>query len=89
MPNETTIPLKHPILAYGETVTELKLQRMKLKHLKAVKSSASDVENLLVLLEQLSGLPAPDLEQIDAEDLAVIGEALGKQAASSQPTTGT
>ena len=73
----TTIELKHPIEAHGETVTTIELKRPKVKHLKAMDKATGDVERVAALLTELGALPPSSVDQIDAEDFAVLAEVVG------------
>lgn len=70
--NEIVIPLKHPLTIKGQSASELRLQRPKVKHLKALDGIEGDIRKTAKLIEQMGGLDTETVDSIDAEDFAVI-----------------
>lgn len=69
------IKLKYPIICNDEQLTELDLpERIKLKNLKAMDAATGEIGKISALLASLTGLPVGTIDQLDAEDFAVIGE---------------
>lgn len=96
MTQTRTVQLKHPIIYQldkfeggGEkTLTELTLpERIKARHLKAMDSAKGEVGKTLALIQSATGLPQAAIEELDAEDLETVGEALAGPL-SEHPGTG-
>ncbi len=71
------IILKHPILVDGEEVTKLVLERPKIKHLKSTDGVSGDIAKVAALVSEMAGIPPSSVDQIDAEDFAVIAQEFG------------
>lgn len=75
------IVLKHPITCTlkgpegdrEETISEVTLRRIKGKDLRVVDTVTGEVAATLALISKISGLPIAQVDQLDAEDIAVIG----------------
>jgi hypothetical protein len=72
----TTITLKHPIKAHGETVETIELKRPTVKHLRAMDKAAGDVDRVASLISELAVLPPSSVDQIDAEDFGAISDVI-------------
>lgn len=71
------IPLKHPITAYGEQVTELELpDRLRLRHIRGLDGAKGEVGQLIGLISSMCQIPQSSAEEIDLEDLEVLTDAL-------------
>lgn len=89
--------LKHPIVGKsGETlVTEVHVRRAKGKDLRAADKSASEFDGTLVMIERLCQMPdGSDVfpgfaDELDAEDIAALGELVTASLPSGQKTGGT
>ena len=70
-----TIKLKYPL----ENLTEIKMQRPKVKHLKTFeeldKTIKDDTEKTLIIFEMLTGIPKETLEELDIEDYNNLNKA--------------
>lgn len=84
-----SVPLSHPIQAYGETLTAVPIYR---------RITAGDIEwaqdsqhrgvgGLLQMLTRLSLLPLPSLRTIDAADIDALEEVVANFMTTG-PTTG-
>lgn len=80
---ETAIKLKHPIKdANGNEVKELKFERLKVKHLKAMPAGAFEdgykwkFNEMIPIYAALTNLPESVIEEIDFEDLPALTEGL-------------
>ena len=69
------VKLKYPL----ENLTEIKIQRPKVKHLKTFeeldKTVSDDIEKTLIIFEMLTGIPKETLEELDIEDFNTLGKA--------------
>ncbi len=74
--DKITIQLSNPISAHGQQVTELQLDRPKVKHLKAMDRVEGQIGKTAVLIEKLANIPASSVDEISTHDLVKIGEAL-------------
>jgi len=75
-----TVPLEDPIpFGKNEVVTELVLKRIKFKHLRNIDNlKTMTTDELGHLIERISGQPKEVIDEIDAEDMILIGEELAK-----------
>lgn len=71
-----TVQLSYPIKAHGETLLALTLRRPKVGDLRAV-DGLGDMGKLAKLIERCAGIPATSVDQIDAVDVAALGEVIG------------
>jgi len=69
------INLQYPITVAGEEVTELTLQRLKVKDIKAAKSK-TDEETTIKLLAISAGLTPKEMDELDLLDFTTLSEAL-------------
>jgi len=73
----SVITLKHPIILNDQQITELKLaDRLKIKHMKAMDAASGEIGKIAALIGALAELPMAAVDQIDAEDVAAITEAV-------------
>lgn len=88
--------LKHPIEIKTkdsekiiETITEVTLRRPKGKHLRRLDKFKGDATQTLALIGELTELPATALDEMDGEDIMILGEMIeGFFAKSPRPETG-
>jgi len=68
------IKLKYPL----ENLTEIRMQRPKVKHLKAFeeldKTIEDDTEKTLIIFEMLTEIPKETLEELDVEDFYTLNK---------------
>lgn len=85
-----TIQLAYPIEAGGATIAAVTIRRPKAKDLRALDTAraggASEVEQSMVMIEGLTGLPREVVDELDATDFAALGEAVADFF--SQPAPG-
>lgn len=96
MSDETVIPLKHPITYTADKyegggareLTELRLPaRIKAKHLRAMDEAKGEIGKALAMVRAMTGLPHDAIDELDAEDVAAVTEALAAPL-SGLPATG-
>ncbi|MCE7510257.1 phage tail assembly protein [Alloalcanivorax xenomutans] len=88
-----TVKLDYPVSLYDEferreyNVTELELpKRLKAKHLRALDSAQGEISQTLALLVSITGYPKSVIDELDAEDLEKLGDALEVPLANGQET---
>lgn len=74
--SDTTVTLTHPIEAHGETLAVLTLRRPRVKDLRAMDEAKGDVGRAAALIGALAGLTPREVDQLDAEDFARLGQAV-------------
>lgn len=84
---ETTIPLVEPVVFGSETVTEITLQRPKGKHLRKLPMDPG-VGDFLDLAGNLCGRPRSFMDELDAEDVMKVAEAVADFLPGGRPTGG-
>ena len=89
----TTVPLQYPIEVDGEApITSVTLGRLKAKHMRAITAAKDDVSRTLEMIAASSGLPLSAVEEMDAEDMTTVAEAIAgflpKPATEPPPTVG-
>lgn len=75
---EKVVRLSEPITIGSKTVTELKVQKLKAKHLRGIKVGYDgiDADTLLDLASKITGeLPAV-IDELSVEDLVALGAAI-------------
>ena len=87
--DEIVITLQHPVLANGEELRELRLQRPKVKHLKALDRAVGDVARTAALIAELARIPPSAVDLIDADDFRACGQVLAGFFSGRPPTGGT
>lgn len=96
MTENQKITLKHPITYQADkfegggekTLEEIQIPaRIKAKNLKAMDGAKGEVGKTLALIQSVTGLPQAAVDELDAEDLEIIGEALTAPL-SGRPVTG-
>ena len=86
-PTEIRVELEYPIQVGGQTVRELVLARPKMRHLRAIESEpGGELERTARAVAELTGLSRRAVDEIDATDVARIGEALAKLVGKVLPT---
>lgn len=80
-----TVSLQFPIQAHGEEVHELTLRRPTAGDL-AQCEGKGDIGMTLHLIHLCGGVPPSSVAQLDAVDLATIGEHIGGFFGNGQPT---
>lgn len=83
MPEPYVYQLKHPIEIRSkdgntvvETITEVKLNRPKGKHLKATDKVTGEAAKTLALIAACGNIPASMVDEMDGEDVTELGEVL-------------
>lgn len=77
-------PLKHPVTITlrgpdgerQETVSEVTLRRVKGKDLRATDDHSGEIAKTLALLAKITSQPMVVIDELDAEDIAGLGEKL-------------
>tara|TARA_B100000700_G_scaffold140319_1_gene156347 strand:+ start:2941 stop:3246 length:306 start_codon:yes stop_codon:yes gene_type:complete len=96
MSEETHITLKHPVTYQADKyegggsreLTEIRLpSRVKAKHLRAMDEAKGEIGKALAMVKAMTGLPQAAIDELDAEDVASITEALAAPL-SALPATG-
>jgi hypothetical protein len=83
----TTVTLSKPITGpTGETVTAITLRRPKAKDMRAMDNAKGEIGKSLALAGQLSGIPAPLLDNLDGSDFIELSEAVQGFLKPSQAT---
>jgi Phage tail assembly chaperone proteins, E, or 41 or 14 len=83
----TTITLSAPIAGpTGEPLTALTLRRPKAKDFRAMDNAKGEIGKSLALAGQLSGIPAPLLDNLDGSDFIELSEAVQGFLKPSQAT---
>lgn len=67
------IPLKTPVMAFGEEINELKLRRPKGKDLRAI-TSTNPMGMMLELIAAIADVPPSTVDMIDAEDIMTLAQ---------------
>lgn len=71
-----TITLSEPIIGPdGQQLTELTLRRPKGKDLRAMDKATGELGKTFALAQQLSGIPAPMLDNLDGADVIELSDA--------------
>lgn len=86
--SDTTVRLQYPIQAHGEEVTELTVRRPRVKDLRAMDAAAGDVSKTAVLIGGLCALTPKEVDSLDAEDFAALGQVVAGFLSAVQPTGG-
>lgn len=69
-----THTLIEPVEFEGKEHTEITLRRLKAKDLKDFRNDNDDMGQTLKIIGRLSGWPPEGVEELDAADLAAIGD---------------
>lgn len=88
----TKVQLKHPF-KFGETreITEILIPRPKAKHIRGInfnKLGSGDADEILKLIQRLTGESTKFVDMIDLEDVLTIGEVV-EDFLPNTPATGT
>ena len=98
-----TVRLADPINWDGREITEIKIGKPKVKDLKRMNAALDGVEDKLdqgvLMIATLSGLPAEAIEELDADDFTKVSEVIAGffpegtaspvgEASSPKPPTG-
>lgn len=78
-------PLLHPFEFGDRSVTELKFERLKGKHLRRLGAKPS-MDDLLNLASKSAGEPPALFDEMDAEDVMAVAEVIGDFLGSSLAT---
>lgn len=81
-----TITLSDPIAGPDGQITELKLRRPKAKDFRVMDNAKGEIGKSLALAQQLSGIPAPMLDNLDGSDFIELSEAVQGFLKPSQAT---
>lgn len=73
-----TIPLAYPIVVGERTIPQVTIRRAKARDFRALDEvgSASELIQSLKMIELLTGLSSDEVDEMDAEDFATVGEAV-------------
>lgn len=86
---ETTLELAYPVrLATGQMLDKVTVRRPRVGDLRAVAHIASETEQGLALVAQITGLVPEDLDMLDLKDLERIHATFRAQS-EEQPETAT
>lgn len=80
------VKLQYPIQAHGEELSELELRRPRVKDLRAMDAATGDVAKTAALIGALCGLTPKEVDGLDCEDFARVGQAVAGFLPQSQPT---
>lgn len=88
--NGTTYTLKHPITIGSETHTEVKLGRLKGKHMRALPADMAQLTlgTIMDLAAKMMGESAVLLDEMDAEDVTEVCAIVGERMAGGLGTGG-
>lgn len=86
--NTIIYPLKHPVTIGSETFTEVKIGRIKGKHMRTLpaEKSAYNMGVIMDLAAKVVGESAVLFDEMDAEDLTEVCNIVGERLAGGQPT---
>ena len=70
------VKLSEPILAHGEEIHELVLERPRMKHMKARDGAAGPVEASIQVVARLANVPPSSIEMMTPEDFQKVEQAL-------------
>lgn len=87
MSNVTTYPLKHPITIGSETHTEVKIGRIKGKHMRALPADPKlyTMGTIMDMAAKVMGESAVLLDEMDSEDLTEVCGIVGERMTGGQP----
>lgn len=86
---EKIVALKYPVQAHGEDVREIRIPRLKLKHMRVMDEAKGDLDKMALLIGAVAGLAPSTVNELDAEDFMTLSEVLGGFLGSSQATGAT
>jgi hypothetical protein len=89
--SDVTYTLKHPITIGSEIHTEVKIGRIKGKHMRALPADPKSytVGIIMDMAAKLMGESAIVLDEMDGEDLQEVLSIVGERLGSGLPTGGT
>jgi hypothetical protein len=67
--------LRHPVMAWGESITRVGIRRPKGRDLRRLKGD--QMGDALVLIELCCGLPRDAVDDLDIDDVTILSEVLG------------
>lgn len=79
--------LKYPVTLGNITVTELKMGRLKAKHLRGLKSGGATPEDAIKILSKLTGQLEAVIDELDGEDFTEVSSRI-ESFTGVGPTTG-
>ena len=85
---DTIYTLKHPVEIGSETITEVRIGRMKGKHMRQLPADKSEYTMgvIMDLAAKMMGESSVLLDEMDAEDLTEVCEIVGERFASGRQT---
>ena len=72
-----TIKLSEPIIANGETITEITLQQPRAKHMRSLPVGALTMGSLLNIASEVSGVPPSSMDMLSGADAMSVVEEVG------------
>ncbi len=82
------VTLEVPIEFDGRQISELTLQRPKVKHLKKMEAIESDVEKAVMLIATLASISESAVEELDSVDFSQCSEVIEEFMAKKPQKTG-
>lgn len=91
MAGDIVYKLKHPVTLGSETFTEVKIGRIKGKHMRALPGDPKlyTMGVIMDLAAKVMGESSALLDEMDGEDIAEVAELVGERLAGGQQTGAT